>query len=304
MKSLLRLTDLDEYPFIIKWRMTEVCNYKCSYCIHPYKTLMDLDSVPLKETAVKLNNMLNRCDIEAAKIDLIGGEVSVLDLHDILSVFDSPKLKAIQLTTNFSQPKEYYTTLSQMLTEKGIKLILTCSFHYEFETLDTYFKKILYVKDYVSDLTCEMVSLTENQDLCKEFISRCEENKLSYMVEADLRESNDKQVLIHSGNKVVGPRYRAEFDDGSVKEYMTRNAFIIDKDVKENFSQRAIRTGGFYCSDSSNFVYVKYDHILGRKEGSDRCNNYIDIDDFKRVTPFKCKEGSVCTICGHYSLWK
>ena len=33
MKDIISITDLDNSDFIIKWRMTEMCNADCSYCI-------------------------------------------------------------------------------------------------------------------------------------------------------------------------------------------------------------------------------------------------------------------------------
>ncbi|MBR1403488.1 MAG: hypothetical protein IJ558_04870 [Treponema sp.] len=319
MKSIARIDDLDPADFVVKWRMTEICNLRCSYCIHASKREM-LDSPKRLEklkaqeerlcaVAREINRLLDSTDFENVKLDLIGGEVSLLDLKEILGNIQSDKIKKIQITTNMSAAADYYLGLLDFLHSRNVRLSITASFHYEFLDSDGYFEKIKALDGKADILVCEMVSNAGNQELCTEFIEKCHSMGVCYMVEADLRRSQEaarRSGLITAGEKPDKglPRYRAVFTDGSETLYKTRNMLLCDNGIEENRNQKFIHTRGFVCSNGWDFVYIDPDGFAhGRTDTSDSCTNRIAIEDFRLVEPRKCPHDN-CTLCGHMSIWR
>ena len=313
LKDILSVTDLDKSDFIIKWRMTEMCNADCSYCIRKNRHVafntekVNEQNRRLCEVAKEISKMLETTDFCNVKIDLIGGEVSILDLEKICSNFSTKKIKKINLTTNLLKPVEYYKGLCDLLHSKGIKSTVVASFHYEYQTFDKYFEKIEILRNYFDILGCELVSNTDNQDLCKEFIEECKKLKLDYMVEGDLRAHQERAringLIIDSSKKIKKDRYKVCFTDGTEKNYTSRNQLLMDSNNIQNVWQKAIHTRGFICSNSYNFVYIDFDTAIGRTESSNLCTNRMSIEKFKVLSP-RGWESENCTLCGHMSLWR
>lgn len=314
--KLKRLTNLNkEYDMYIKWRLTDYCNLDCSYCIRSHITQHNLTNAYITEqeqklsnTAKKLNELLEKSIFSNVNIDLIGGEVSLFNLEYILSFITSKKLKKINITTNFLKPAKYYNSLANFLKERGVKLSITASFHFEYFDFESYFNKVLEVKDNCYLFACEMVSLPDNQELCQRFKERCDSWNIDYLIEADLRFSHDlsKPLLVCGNKKNKGNRYEVEFTDGTIKEYATRNLFLTDKSIEENRNQKGICTHGFICTNGWNYLFIYQDKAITRKKGSKTCSNEVAIDDFELIEPFECQcdENTFCTLCGNMDLIK
>lgn len=313
MKDIKSITDLDDSDFIIKWRMTEMCNANCSYCIRKRRHVgiipekLAEQNKRLCEVARQITRLLEKTDFDNVKIDFIGGEVSILDLPNICRNITTKKVKIINLTTNFLQPKEYYIGLCDTLHKHGIKATAVASFHYEFIGIDKYFEKIEELRKHFDILACEMVSTTENQELCRQFIKKCMEMGLDYMVEGDLRFDQMKAraggLIVGSSKKVKKDRYRVCFMDGTERNYASRNQLLMDADTVQNRWQKAIHTKGYVCSNSYDYVYIDFDTAVGRTKNSNLCSNRMPIEDFEIVEPGRC-EAENCTLCGHQSLWR
>lgn len=314
MRSIKRIDNLDPADLVIKWRMTEMCNINCSYCIRSSRGDKTINQDKLKEqenrlceVAKALSNLIDKNDRKNVKLDLIGGEVTILNLQKILSNISTTKITKIQITTNLMRDADYYINLINLLHQKGIRLSMTASCHYEFQNLDKYFEKAEILKDKADIFTAEIVSNDNSQELCKEFKKRCEELNLYYMIEADLRMqsfASRQNGLMVGGRKPNGiPRYKVTFTDGSEEIYQTRNSFLYDKTVEENVMQKMIHTEDMYCTNSWNFFYVDFDMVGGRTENNDSCTNRMKIEDFKLISPKKCIHTN-CTLCGHMSLWR
>ena len=136
---------------VIKWRLTDACNYKCSYCLRyswSNKT-QDLKNIKAdNELAIKLIPEIARIINEMpgkVKLDLIGGEVSLLDLETILKgifAITNDKLFRLNITTNMFKPAEYYTNLCNLVYENGAELGITCSWHSERCTFENSLKNL------------------------------------------------------------------------------------------------------------------------------------------------------------------
>ena len=313
MKNIYSITDLDEHDFIIKWRMTDMCNANCSYCIRK-KNRKEIDADFLKnqnsklcETAAGISRLVEKTDFSNIKIDMVGGEVSVLDLPEITRNLTSGKIKQINITTNFLRNTEYYENFCGTLHSRGIKATAVASFHYEFISFDKYFEKAERLKDCFDVFSLEIVSNERNQPLCRCFVEKCKAMGIDYSCEADLRlsktETREKGLLVESRKQKKKPRYRVCFSDGSSKIYTARNQLLTDSEINENRWRQAMHTKDFICTNSHDFIYIDFDTVVGRTQSGDSCINRIPLEEFSIVEPRPCPFQN-CTLCGHMSIYK
>lgn len=272
----MTIIDLDEYA-TIKLRLTDYCNYKCSYCIRR-KTIEQEGCMLDDENCLNYIDDYNRIidELKAktnkpVKVDLIGGEVTILPyLSELIG-----KLKAdrINITTNLSRSLPIDSRMS-----------VTASFHPEFTDLDTFFKSVDYYKDKFKNFKVETVSF-QNETHVDEFIKRAKELNVSYMVEEDLLDTN-KTGKACSSNKPK-PRY---FVNGNY--YNTRNEFL----KKHGENGWGVLVTNEYCSRDVNYVYIEQGEVSS-------CTKLIPIKDFHVADFHKCyRGGGVCSLCGHITL--
>lgn len=312
LKSIKRITDLDAADFIVKWRLTDMCNANCSYCIRKSfhqdveKEKLETIQKQLCDIAKELSRLINSTQFSKVKIDLIGGEVTLFDLKAILKNIDSDKITRINITSNIIKDVNYFDELCEYLHSRNIKLTLTASYHFEYISFEKYFEKVEHLKKTVDFLCCEIVSLEDNQDLCKKFVEKCTELNLLYRCEVDIRfgkENVRKLNLISDSNKKESARYKVLFTDGTEQMYTTRNQLLIDRSIEENINQKIFRTQGMMCSKNYDFIYVDFDQVGGRTETVNTCLNRTPIKDFKLIQPRPCIARG-CTLCGHMNLWR
>ena len=72
---------------VVKWRLTDACNYRCSYCLRSCTSQQNQDISLAKhdykialESAPDIARIINEMPGKV-KLDLIGGEVSLFDLQ-------------------------------------------------------------------------------------------------------------------------------------------------------------------------------------------------------------------------------
>ena len=319
-KELKALIDLHEgIDLCIKWRMTDMCNYDCSYCLRheltqgsyraeDKKRLEEKEQV-LCDEAKAINDLLMRSPHKkAVKINLIGGEVSIFDLKKILGYITAPNYKRSQMTTNFSRSVEYYIDLYNFLKERGKLLTITCSFHPQYTTIERFFDKAVRLNAAIdSHVRIEMVSQDTNQDLCAQFKEMAEENNLKYMIDVDLsrKTTKNKDEVMHGGNVAKKTRYLAMYDDGTEEEYITRNDFLVKNPTPQNAGKMGVKTEGYYCTHSYDYLYIEFGWVIGRNGATiTSCNGKFPIDKFTIIDqPYKCLRPA-CTLCGNCSIAK
>mgnify|MGYP003307555184 CR=1 FL=1 len=278
----MTIIDLDEYA-TIKLRLTDYCNYKCSYCIRR-KTIEQEGCMLDDESCLKYIDDYNRIidELKAktskpVKVDLIGGEVTILPyLSELIT-----KLKAdrINITTNLSRPIPIDPRLS-----------VTASFHPEFTDLDTFFKAVDYYKDKFKNFKVETVSYGEATHV-DAFIAKAKELGVAFMVEEDLLDAN-KIGKACSSNKPK-PRYLV-VENGSDrgKYYNTRNEFL----KKHGTNGWGVLVTEEYCSRDVNYVYIEQGEVSS-------CTKLIPVGDFHVANFHKCyRGGGLCSLCGHITL--
>ena len=282
---------------VIKWRLTDICNYHCSYCIR--KPLSDTsaenyDRIETAKRVAELAEQLTKNTGKKCKVDLIGGEIIVLpDLFDIITELSQhASVDRINITTNFSRKAEYFEELRQHCVDP-VSMSMTASYHPNYckLTLQDWINKAVRVSKVMDYFKCETVQLKDSTHI-DEFIKLCQENNLHYMVEGDLLDESLNGVKYSS--KKTHPRYDVTFADGTVKGFGTRNSFL--KEYGEN--GMSVKTDGFLCTRDFDYVYIEKDEVF-------TCVSKYNIHDFKLAEkPHPCYRGKdgICTLCGNISL--
>ena len=297
---------------VVKWRLTDCCNYRCSYCIRYAWSRKPQDLDMLEEDnrlAMKLIPEIARIikDMPGkVKLDLIGGEVSLLSLENILEgIFKitGDKLYRVNLTTNMCKSAEYYTNLCDLVHSFGAELGITCSWHPEFCSFENFFEKFSQIKSPTNQkgIRAECVSRLDNQEDIKKFIDFCESKGFSYFVERDLNvpEGLKKELLIGSSKK-KSDRYKIVTEDGQELFFKTRNEVIAGETLGyRNFAL----CNDYYCTRDYDYVYIEKDIHMGRI-GDSNCKQKESIYDFKPLEEPKICIKPCCTLCGHMSLSK
>ena len=318
MKHLVSLRSTYEADlFVIKWRITRMCNLHCSYCVQSKNRQeytwdrLSSETDTLRAAAKDISALMDRLpEGTRVKLEFVGGEVSLFDIEGLLSLVTSPHLVRVQMTTNFMRGADYYNSLASYLRGRGVEFTITCSFHYEFTSMDEYISKALSVRENCTIFACEMVSNENNQELCAAFRDRCEELGLEYSIDEDIRMEKaplrKDGRLLGCGRRVQkNPRYVAvvEDEDGNRHEqvYQTRNDFVTDGSIRENFKNKVLWTRGYVCTQSWDYVYIEFDKAVGRTAESKDCTNRMPIADFVPIPPCECQQNG-CTLCGQMSL--
>lgn len=293
------------YDSFIKWRMLECCNYKCSYCGRSKMARFRAEPIHAAqyrcmEDAVEISRI---CDELPGKVqlDLVGGEVTLLNLELILDQIKSSKVYNVCITTNFSQPLSYYIGLVDYLSGRNISLTLTASYHAEHVNTFQFLEKaraFMEVKGPKTVFKVETVSTLYNQDRVRLFQKECEKRGLPYMIDRDFRCPDQSLVCTTSKDKPV--RYHIIHDNGFVEPYRSRSEFLHDYGI---FNQlQCLNTRGMYCSRDYNFVYIDNSQVMGHSSLYSHCKERVPLAQYHPLTePAQCRN-TACSICGRMSL--
>lgn len=319
MSEITSIVNL-ENSAIFKWRMTDVCNYHCSYCLHfthdrPQEPDKDKqrcwDSIPhVKRICEEMSDNTNK----KIKIQLIGGEVTVFSwLPDFLKEIttETPWLKCVNITSNFSRDNDWWINLSK---SSNVPITATMSYHPEGyrDGMEDFIERIatLQSENVFWYVKAETVYCDEFQH-AKEFSELCKEKGVDCLIDSDLRKKGSKTVNPHKyTHKEKGSRYSVSFDDGTTKDFQSRNEFLKLYAAKDG---KYVDCDGFNCSMLYDHIYCDRDTIVGchpifPKDDDGYCNSchVKDFHPFKTISPCprSGKAHHYCTICGNMSLYK
>lgn len=125
------------------------CNYNCSYCFQGTHTAPN--SVEQKTTVERfkivfkyLNKLIEKSSYKQVTLTLLGGEITLFDLNEILSQLTTNKKIIIKIMTNFSQSIDYYEKLLD--NNKNLTFLFNISLHKEYLLYKKYKNKILKLK--------------------------------------------------------------------------------------------------------------------------------------------------------------
>ena len=313
------IENLDEFKGVIKWRVTHNCNFSCSYCIQRYCQdqpdiwgTLEEDEKRSIAAAPDISRIMDEMKADKIKLDLVGGEVTLFDLENLLSKIASQKLKKVYIVTNFHRPKEYFESLAEYLKTRSCALEVCASWHSECIDFETYSSKILSLKD-TENLTikCEKVNTGDNPDEIGKIKEFCEANNISYLIDIATdfsAKAVNRRIRgeLKTNFKKPHPRFMLYKDDGTQEECWSQNALITGQvagtesqitQLKEGFM-----TKGWYCSRDIDYVYVMIDYHHGIAGG--KCRQKEPLADFHiQAEPHQCEFAS-CNFCGKMSVAK
>jgi MoaA/NifB/PqqE/SkfB family radical SAM enzyme len=293
----MEIIDLDK-SCTIKWRLTDACNYHCSYCIRrPFITdqpsgLLDMkeceDAIP---QICRISEELKEINQKNVKIDLIGGEVAIYPrLNKILDrLYQCDAIGSVNITTNLFNTVEYYLDLFSVADSYNKSLSMTASFHIEFAKLDEFIEKSKAINaKYHPKFKCETVVTPINTQY-QEFIDLCEANDIYYMAEEDLFNQNYRGQKL--SNKKTAPRYLVKDDFGNEEYFNTRNEYL----KKYGVNGYCIPSRGGKCTRDMNYVYIEKNVVF-------RCTDQVPIEKFHVSKERRTCVRDSCTLCGHMSI--
>lgn len=325
MKSIKTIINKDKL-FVVKWRLTEWCNYSCSYCLRmnkdkPHKGeregMVHRDRFADENMAIACAPEINRIINEVAvptKINLIGGEVTFFDLKKIISLIDSKYLKRVNITTNFSNSLEYYVDFAKYLHSRGVSLSISISFHDEYTDIEKFAKKVYDFKEATKDLDVynlkiEFVIAKSNVHLVDAVKEQCSKYDIDYLMEIDKTSDLDFKNKMQPYNtaQLKASRYHIYFDNGEKSEDYTRNHLITHKICEHQFEKTHFLTKiddkDFYCTSGISYIYINktivFENSSCVKKGTFIRDYHIPPIEERKLR--KCTSNG-CNLCGGISL--
>ena len=300
--GILKIEQGTEFDFNVKWRLTNCCNFQCSYCARKNKRQKTSDintDQKIIEGAIGDVARLIVSNNKPTKLSLIGGEVTLLDLPKILTKLFSLTnhlIKKVFIVTNFSREYTYFNNLIDICKDNETILSLTCSWHNEFISLDAFVEKYNKLnKNSYFKIKFETVCTETNKDKVNKFINVCKGIGVEYSVDADLTNSNVNNLTITS-NKTS--RCKVTKDDGSIVYCDNISSLIRDFG---DWNTRIIPLKDYYCSLDYTYVYIEQDKHVGYNANLKTCKYKEPLKNFSlKKEPVKCPNG--CSLCGNMAV--
>lgn len=290
----------NERMFTIKWRLTEWCNYRCSYCLRKFKGQdTKLNELKILAIAPQVNRLIDEAGKDV-KLNLIGGEVTYLNLIKIVSLLKSSNLKKIHITTNFSNKLSYYVELANYLLSRNIMLSMNISYHNEYDNLYDFIKKAVAFKTIALNLysfKLEFVVAPENESMLNSVKEKCEENNLDYLIELDKSQSEEYFKTLNIKSSVQKPRWVINYTDGTSDKNITRSQLI------NQFEDKLFSTKDYYCTSGTTYIYIR-ENKVAKNSTCVHGGQYIPIEQY-HINKEICKCDNPigkCSLCGDFSI--
>lgn len=282
--KITHIEELNRADLVIKWRCTYACNFCCSYCYQDKYCVKDIGNIDLFNVAKKISTLIERNTFKTVELMLIGGECTLLPLHDIISNIKG--LTHLHLTSNFSQDASYYNNLKRIIDN----FELCVSFHHEYFTPEDFINKALKL-DKSINLFVEMVQNKQNEVDNKCLIELCNTHNIPYIIDTDRRQNIDKGEILQSN---TATRLKVTLDNGKVKLYSNKTDLFFDEEVPL-LNNKYIPLKGMTCSQGYDYIYIKGDKIFDMCTGK---RSEIDSWMPKYTT---CKNDG-CSFCGRMNI--
>ena len=236
------------FQFKISWKLTNWCNYRCSYCYMSKDVEKTHIQTPY-ENVLKIARNIDKIIPKGrdTELHLIGGEVGWYNLVEIIDQIKSPYLKRVIVATNFSSPIGFWKVLREYCKSRRIQLLIIASFHLEMCDKDEFVSKVIEVN--------AKVKCVVNSKNIKEYMPYFEKLKkhnirIQPTVERDsfnIAEKFDQENLkyldeLNEALKNTIPYYKVTMKDGTVHWFYSNIEFVNSIDIGGFDGE------GFYCS--------------------------------------------------------
>ena len=309
----------------LKWRLTYICNYNCPYCIQvAQKHKESYDGDKLKEaqiarekTASTLDKFLAKINPKGKKIklELIGGEVTLLNIIAILKKITDKNICELSITTNGSKSLDYFYELADYLHSRDMTFCITFSYHDTQTTFSEYMYKATELNKIADEFACEYVSRADNRDNVLKFVETLEEKGIDYKIEPDktgasiIQRMNGELIAKSNFSNRNKARYEVTLKDCDEKiiekKYDCLVEMLNDVEYMPSTLRKSIRSKGLYCTQGYSYFYIDInDMVKCPTKDNPSCQTKTDIEDFEPLEkPIKCIYPA-CTGCGSMSLYK
>lgn len=293
--SNLECVELEDYVnyFTIHWKLIRWCNYNCSYCIQHNQVKGSNNNI---DNYNRLNSYIDKLNIMTSYIDmpislhLLGGEISYLNLEDILDRFTNPNFKKLSIVTNLSNKIEWYKHLKEYCDKRDIEFSICASLHDEFVTVDDFVSKVKQIKEYTH---IQFTVTEDNLDNYHRLLELCNEYDIVYKTEGD-----------KSNNKIPNPEYYQCSSNFPVRAIINRTDTIPIPMFRK---QIEFDTEYIYCRTNKS-LYIDFQGIASNISCIKRMrySSLLNLPDDFLINVVhrgynKCFRG-YCGLCGPLSI--
>lgn len=281
---------------VIKWRLSDACNFKCSYCIR--KPLVkevgkedDEKCIKVLPEIIRIAKEIYRNSGKKIKVDLIGGEVTVLpSLDKIISELTKEDfIEKVNITTNAE-------LIDVLKSVTNTKVSITCSYHptQTKKSIENWFYDVSLLCSISRYVKVETVAVKDAKHI-EDFVRLSCEYGLDYQVEEDL--FNQELTGKACSSKKKNMRYRVTDDNGVVKEFPTRNIFL----KKYGINGCTIWTGNKECTRDFDYIYIEKDEVYLCSSKPVPVSEYHPVKGWHPC--WRINNGNpMCTLCGNLSI--
>ena len=276
---MLKMDDIVEIirnddTFKISWKMTNWCNYRCSYCYMSKSVSETITNTPteqLLKIAGELDNIIEKqANGRNITLHLIGGEVGYFDLIKILDCIKSKQLSQVIIATNFSSSIKYWYKLLQYCNNRNCWLNIIASLHIEQCNIEDFIKK---VKTIGKHARIKCVINDNNIKQYKEIFS----NLKGIVIQPTLeRNSDNENSFITKETKEYIDYLNSKLDKSIVPYYYVitksgkRIPFYSNIEMINNIEGGGFDPEGFECTAGLDGVRIDVDGSL-RRAGCQWC---------------------------------
>lgn len=283
--------------FVYQWEMTKYCNYNCSYCYQKETHEKEFPNIEnLKNCAIDIADMLKRHKTNKLKqLSLIGGEVSVLPLDEIIK----PIISQIDILNIVSNGSGNLEKVIKLVLDSNKKIIIVLSFHEEFTTIEKFISKANILKEKFGNnknfsINVILVVTNTNYKLIQEAAKKLDDNNISFDIQPERHDLNlsvtdeeAKKILFINEKECKRRRCVVTDMNDDKKEYINKGTFLLDT---QNFTFY-----GAHCDIHKNFFAIKDGKVCVSE-----CSN-LDIPiSIKNFNP-NCFDSLEYIVCRHKS---
>ena len=187
--------------YLVKWRLFNNCNFRCSYCIQGIdKTYEEINVNRLHNFSKKINKLIEKNN-DIVKLNLLGGEITLIPINEFLIMLDellNPLIQGLTIISNFSAPLDWYKKTAQLCEKKNVKFSLNLSFHEEFFDYDKFISKAISLKNDVRRMCIEFVCTYDNLEIRDRLLKDCKEAGIRCALDYNRHQNWSKEEIIES----------------------------------------------------------------------------------------------------------